>query len=69
MPISKHADGTYVISCARGPKKCFYCGRDSEILCDFPMSWGGTCDKPCCGLCSKRIAPNTDYCQAHAKEK
>lgn len=62
--------GARAIICTRTkPKKCFYCGRPSEILCDYPVEGNksGTCDKPCCHLCSKRVGPDRDYCEAHAK--
>lgn len=68
MPCQKIG---YAIVCSRSkPKVCFYCGRPSEVLCDYPMtsSKSGTCDKPCCRLCSKRVGMNRDYCLAHARE-
>lgn len=56
------------IICSRGPKRktCFYCGRPSDKLCDFPVG-GGTCDKPMCGMCAVHVPPDTDYCKGHAK--
>jgi len=64
--------GGYAIICGRtAQERCFYCGRPSEILCDYPVAanTSGTCDKPCCRLCSKRVAPDRDYCDGHAKQE
>jgi hypothetical protein len=61
--------GALIIHYRTTRKRCLYCDRPSEILCDFhdPANKSGTCDKPCCRLCSKRVGPDRDYCEGHAK--
>jgi hypothetical protein len=57
--------------CGRGrgrARPCFvaHCGKDSEVLCDWALGNGKTCDRPCCRGHAKRIAENVDYCLEHA---
>ncbi|WP_337177550.1 hypothetical protein [Paludisphaera sp.] len=44
------------------------CGCVTEILCDFPVGKGMTCDKRLCGHCSHLIGPDLQYCKAHHAE-
>lgn len=56
------------IACTRGPrvKACFYCGRPSTSLCDWPLG-GKTCDKPMCVGCRNHHPElgDVDYCRTH----
>jgi hypothetical protein len=40
------------------------CGHSAELLCDFPTD-AGTCDKPICWCCSRRVGEDRDHCNAH----
>lgn len=62
----KMRDGTFAIACSRGRRrvKCL-CGSPSNLLCDFLVSKGKTCDKPLCPKCSNKAGPDTDYCLDH----
>lgn len=49
------------------------CGGIAEVLCDFPVGKGKTCNKKLCELCAYHInAPvkdsNIDFCHAHNAE-
>jgi hypothetical protein len=51
-------------------KRCKYCGRPGDKLCDYPLSGakaGQTCDVPMCSRCATHVPPDTDYCRAHAE--
>jgi hypothetical protein len=41
------------------------CGGVTEVLCDFPVGEGLTCDKKLCDDCSHLIGPDLHYCEAH----
>jgi hypothetical protein len=60
----------YGFACTRGraTKRCAYCGRSADRLCDFPVLRNGqrtTCDAPLCSRCTSRIAGDGDLCRAH----
>jgi hypothetical protein len=74
MPCVKIKIGNSTgILCGRGrrPKPCFYCGKRSEFLCDFPVGKTKkgklkTCDIPLCSrLTLKGISPDVDFCKTH----
>lgn len=53
-------------------RNCFYCGRSSEFLCDFPVvkkAWLGikkSCDRALCKNCRlSGISPDVDFCREH----
>jgi hypothetical protein len=57
-------NGTAIICGARKNQRrprCFYCGKPSDYLCDYPG-----CDRPCC---SKHAQPGVtagiDFCNDH----
>lgn len=63
-------EGGYAIVCGRRAsqtKKCLWCSRPAEVLCDHPqpLRKSGTCDLPACREHSRRVGPNRDYCLAH----
>lgn len=43
------------------------CGGVTEILCDYPVGNGKTCDRKLCGDCSHLIGPDLYYCDDHHK--
>jgi hypothetical protein len=63
-------DGSTAIVCSRGStrKRCAYCGRASDRLCDFPVLRDGkrtTCDAALCSRCTTRITGDRDLCRSH----
>jgi hypothetical protein len=44
------------------------CGHTAEMLCDYPMGCGKTCDLPVCWCCSRHIAEDHDLCLIHFAE-
>jgi hypothetical protein len=44
------------------------CGHTAEMLCDYPMGDGKTCDLPVCWCCSRHIAEDRDLCLIHFAE-
>ena len=44
------------------------CGHTSEMLCDYPIGDGKTCDLPVCWCCSRHIAEDMDLCTIHFAE-
>ena len=68
--------------CSRGRRekpKCFFCGKPSTSLCDFPtkalkdfrrdVSTSKTCDRPLCNTCRVKIGIDTDICPDHDKQE
>jgi len=49
------------------PKKCHYCKRPSDKLCDFKMTNGRTCDLQICERCSIHQEPDIDQCKVHSE--
>ena len=41
------------------------CGSISDILCDFPVAEGKTCDARLCNHCGQEVAPDIHYCPGH----
>jgi hypothetical protein len=50
-----------------GPQ-CSACGDVSDVLCDFPVGDGKTCDRALCSACTEEVAPNVHYCAGHLAE-
>jgi len=44
------------------------CGHTAEMLCDYPMGEGKTCDLAVCWCCSKHVAEDRDLCLIHFAE-
>ena len=44
------------------------CGHTAEMLCDYPIGDGKTCDLPLCWCCRKHIAEDSDLCPIHFAE-
>lgn len=68
MPCTptKLPNGMAAIVCTRGvrPIRCS-CGRRGNLVCDWPLEDGKTCDKPICKACARHVGPDTDYCPFH----
>jgi hypothetical protein len=47
---------------------CRTCGDVSDVLCDFPVADGKTCDAPLCERCTPESAPDVHYCPGHRAE-
>ncbi len=62
-------DGFTAIICGSKPraKKCHYCARPSDVLCDHPAGIGKTCDRPCCRAHAEHVGEDRDYCLTHAE--
>src|SRR6185312_8100188 len=41
------------------------CGHMADILCDWPVGRGKTCDLPLCSDCTKHIGDDQDLCAIH----
>lgn len=62
------AEGFTAIVCGMPrAKKCHYCTRQSEVLCDHPAGIGKTCDRPCCKTHAEHVGADRDYCITHAE--
>lgn len=52
----------------RREKKCHYCRRSSDKLCDFKLNSGRTCDRRICANCAVHLEPDTDICKSHNED-
>ncbi len=64
--------GTAMVCGVPRRNRCFYCGKTSEFLCDFPvvlkkrLGVKKSCDRPLCGNCKMSGASeNIDFCRHH----
>ena len=44
---------------------CFDCAGVSDVLCDWPIAKGKTCDRGICEECAPPVAPDLHYCKSH----
>jgi hypothetical protein len=69
MPCNfvKLPGGATAIVCGRGKKQrhCAYCGGPANLLCDWKLPGGKTCDLPICSRCSTHEGADKDYCKIH----
>lgn len=64
--IVKLGETTAIICGGRhAKKKCRWCGSPADLLCDFPLAEGKTCDAPMCEDHATGKAANVDYCPNH----
>lgn len=47
---------------------CINCGTVSDVLCDYPVGDGKTCDRAICEECAHCVAPDVHYCHGHFAE-
>jgi hypothetical protein len=50
------------------PEPLCECGRITDLLCDYPMGRGKTCDKPMCAEHAFEIAEDKHLCLIHHAE-
>lgn len=50
-----------------GPQ-CTSCGDVSDVLCDYPVGDGKTCDRSLCSACTEEVAADVHYCAGHLAE-
>ena len=64
MTCYRYAGG---IICGKLGPQCRDCGGVANLLCDFPVAEGKTCDRPICEDCASPVAPDADihYCAGH----
>jgi hypothetical protein len=62
------APGVTAIVCGRSLRRatCQHCGAPAGLLCDYPTTAGGTCDRRICSRCACEVGPNRHYCPKHA---
>lgn len=70
-PIRDANGNVTVIVCGGRHKRkyCRWCGSYADLLCDFPVRPGHTCDAPICAKHAKPMGANLDYCPKHAQEQ
>lgn len=57
--------GSRVFVCGNLGDHCAECMAVGDLLCDFPVGDGKTCDRPMCANHAHEIGPDLHYCQAH----
>lgn len=63
--IKNRAAGDKVTICGDLGAHCHRCAGVGELLCDFPVGDGKTCDAAMCEQHAHEIGPELHYCQAH----
>lgn len=46
-------------------EKCAHCGYLGDLLCDYPVGRGKTCDLPLCEICARQIGNDQHLCSIH----
>lgn len=54
-----------IFSCGGPAAEVCPCGYLSDILCDFPIGRGKTCDMRLCPDCAQHIGEDRDLCAIH----
>lgn len=57
--------GETFITCGKDPGVPCPCGHISDILCDFPVGRGKTCDLALCSDCAHHVGEDRDLCAIH----
>ena len=60
----KTEEGVFFLCGEFGPM-CADCAWTGDILCDYPVGEGLTCDRAICESHATEIAPELHYCAAH----
>ena len=66
--ITKTRDGEKLFMCGEKMLQldvCADCRYVADILCDYPVGDGLTCDRNLCADCAVEVAPNLHYCKPH----
>jgi len=72
LEIEPNLTATICGTTGKTGRACFYCGKPSGFLCDYPLikkPWLGiktTCDRALCDKCRMRgLSENVDFCRHH----
>lgn len=57
--------GQTIFLCGEFGPHCADCAGVGDILCDYPVGDGKTCDRAICSEHAVEIAPDLHYCKAH----
>ena len=66
-PHVKHVYAGMFLCGDFGPQ-CTACGDVSDVLCDYPVGDGKTCDRALCSSCTEEVALDVHYCAGHLAE-
>jgi hypothetical protein len=66
MKIGK--DGGRMFMCGSGLELCKICGWVADVLCDYPMGKGKTCDIQLCSNCAFEVGDDFHLCPVHKAE-
>lgn len=57
--------GSTMTLCGDLGPHCADCAAVGDLLCDYPVGDGKTCDRPMCDDHAHEIGPELHYCEAH----
>ena len=63
--MAKRFEGARLFICGDLGPHCTDCAAPSDVLCDYPVGEGKTCDRPMCGDHANHVSTDTDYCRDH----
>ena len=64
--VERQGDGpTFICDSTDEPMPVCKCGHWADVLCDWPMGRGKTCDIALCKCCSHEIGDDLDACVIH----
>lgn len=63
--IQRTRDGGKLFVCGDLGPHCADCAAVGDLLCDFPVGEGKTCDRPMCATHASEIGPELHYCRTH----
>lgn len=58
------SDDAWFFLCGLDVEQCG-CGRGADVLCDYPIGEGKTCDIRLCETCAAHVGVDHDLCQIH----
>lgn len=64
--MAKRFEGTRIFICGDLGPHCTDCAAPSDVLCDYPVGDGKTCDRPMCSDHAYHVSTDTDYCRDHS---
>ena len=65
---TKSASDLPMIVCGDLGPHCAECLSPGDVLCDYPVGNGKTCDRTICEDHAHQVYPDIHYCAAHYKE-
>ena len=58
-----------IMSCGEAPLlPVCACGYVADLLCDYPMGDGKTCDLNLCSACAREVGVDQHFCDVHLRE-